>query len=111
MADLTDNILSDNIDRARTSDIFDISITCGAITIGTSASVAKVGASNLINRKAIVITNTSSNTIYWGASNVTTSIGTPIKKDAQVTITVSDTVSIYLIAASSGNNIRIVELA
>ena len=82
----------------------------GFITVGASPSEAKVGASRLIGRKSLTVFNNSNTTIYWGYTNgVTTSTGTPIFKDQQVSFAVGDGQSVYLIAGSEGNNVRVTE--
>jgi len=84
----------------------------GAITVGTSATLAKVGASNLANRKTLTVFNNSNSTIYWGyTSGITTSTGTPIFKNQLAVWDVGPNTSVYLIAGSAGNNVRITENA
>ena len=107
---LSDANATDALDRALTSDIFSQGLACGALSIGVSASEAKVSTSRLANRKAIVITNMGAGVLYWGCVNVTTSIGTPIYKGATVTITAGD-LAVYLISSLAATDARIVELA
>lgn len=79
-----------------------------AMSVGTSAVAARVGVSNLSNRKSLTVLPTDGN-IYWGYTNaVTTSSGTVIYRDQQVTFAASDAVTIWLIAAAS-RNVRITE--
>lgn len=108
---LADDNLTDALDRSLTSDIFNIAVVCGALNVGTSAVEAKVGASKLANRKGLVITNMSGNTVYWGCSSVTTSAGTPLDKKQSVTITAGASLAIYLISSATTNDVRIVELS
>lgn len=96
----------------KTSDIISGAGTQGALTIGTSATEAKVGATALTNRKLLTIFNNSGNTIYWGrTSGVTASTGTPVFEKQLFTFEVSDDAPIYLVASTSGNNVRITESA
>jgi hypothetical protein len=84
----------------------------GAITLGTTAIEAKVGASALSNRKLLTVFNNSGNTIYWGrTSGVTTSSGTPIYEKQMVSFQALADAPIYIISSSSGTNVRITESA
>lgn len=91
-----------------TADVISVSGVNGAISVNTTASEAKAGATRLALRKFISITPTAG-TVYWGTSAaVTTATGTPIFKNQQVTFAFTDNVPIYLIAAST-IDVRIVE--
>lgn len=94
-----------------TSDIVDTSGVYGQLTVGTTAIQLKVGISNLSNRKLVTLDNTSNTTIYWAYdSSVTTSTyAGRILKDQQASWSIGSNLSIYLIAASAGNIIRISE--
>lgn len=82
----------------------------GAVTVTSSATVIRVGGSNLSNRQLVTVYNNSSVTLYWGYTNaVTTSTGTPIFKDQFFSWTVGPSVDVYLIAASGSNNVRVTE--
>jgi len=84
----------------------------GALSVGTSAVEAKVGASALTDRATLTIYNNSNSVIYWGyTSGVTSSNGTPILKREFLTFEVGPSTSIFLIAASAGNDVRITESA
>lgn len=98
-------------DALKTADILNSGTGVeGSLTVGTSATEAKVGANKLTNRKLLTVHNNSSATIYWGfTSSVTTSTGTPIFKDQVVSWSVGDSQTIYLIAGSAGNNTRVTE--
>lgn len=86
--------------------------TQGALTVGTSAVEAKVGASPLANRKTLTVHNNSNSTIYWGyTSGVTTANGTPLYKDQFAVWDVGPGTSVYLIAGSAGNETRVTENA
>lgn len=91
-------------------DVFTTQGLQASLTVGTSAIELKVGANKLALRKSATLFNNSNSTIYWGYTNgVTTSNGTPIFKNQFVEWPVSDQVSIFLIAGSAGNNVRITE--
>ncbi len=84
----------------------------GAIVVGNVAIQAMVGVSPLSNRKKLTIYNNSGATIYWGYNNtVTTLTGTPMLKDQSISLNIGSNVSVYLIAASGSNNVRITECA
>lgn len=113
LTDGTDTALVTTNGDVNVADISNNSGSTGAITIGTSALIAAAnGTSNLTNRKYLSVYNNGSVTIYWGTSNaVTTSTGTPIVKNQQITFAVGTGTSIFLISGTASQNVRIVELA
>jgi hypothetical protein len=95
-----------------TADISNNGGVNGALTVGTSSVEAKVGGSPLSNRKTLTVFNNSNSTIYWGySSGVTTANGSPIFKNQIGTWDIGSNTSVYLIAGSAGNNVRITENA
>lgn len=98
-------------DESAVSDIVNLGTGVeGSLTATTSAVEVKVGGSRLTSRKLVTLHNNSSNTIYWGwTSGVTTSTGTPIYKNQMIQWSVGDSQTIYVIAASVGNNTRVTE--
>lgn len=96
----------------RVSDVSNNGGTQAALTIGTTAVEAKVGASPLTNRKSLTIYNNSGNTLYWGyTSGVTVSNGTPLLRDSLAVFEIGTGTSIFLVASNTGNNVRITESA
>lgn len=94
--------------QLKAADVIDTSATHAALSVTTSASEAKVGATRLLNRKMLSITPTNG-TIYWGAtSGVTTASGTPIFKNQTASFAFTDNVAIWLIAGGT-TDVRIVE--
>ena len=84
----------------------------GSITVGTSAIQAMVGVSPLSSRKNLTVFNNSSSDIYWGYTNaVTTSTGTPLFKNQLIDFQVGPSTTVWLIAGSAGNNVRVTENA
>lgn len=82
----------------------------GAITVGTTAVEAKVGASILTGRQILTVQHQGNQRLYWGfTSAVTTSTGTEIFKNQLVTFDVEAPVRIWLISDSAGQNVRITE--
>jgi hypothetical protein len=93
-----------------TDSILNVSGLEGAIVVGTTAVAARVGGANLTDRKVMTIHNNSNSTIYYGYNNtVTTSSGTPIFKNERAIFSVGSNLTVWLIAGSGGNNIRITE--
>lgn len=81
-----------------------------SLTIGTTAVEVKVGATPIDNRKEVTLYNNSNNTIYWGfTSAVTTATGTPVEKKEFISWRVGPNVSVFVIAATMGNDSRITE--
>lgn len=84
--------------------------TTGAVTVGTVAIEAKVGANVLEDRKAIAI-QPIDNDIYWSySSGVTTSTGHIIYKGTLVYVQSAESLPVYLVAASNTDT-RISEIA
>ena len=100
-------------DSLKVSDTLNGAGVQGTLTVGTTAVELKVGASVLANRKTCGLDNSSNSTIYWGYTNaVTTANGRRIfKNQTDAEWDVSDGASIWLIAESAGNTIRISESA
>jgi len=93
------------------SDVMDSSGVYGTLTVGTSAVQAKVGGSNLANRKLLTVDNTSNAVIYWGydSSVTTTNYAGRIFKDQQASWAIGPNLNIYFIAGSAGNSVRVSE--
>lgn len=108
----TNYINSSDNNELYNADIFNNGGSFGAITVGTSATEVKVGASPLADRKIVVIYHNGSNQLYYGLSNsVTTSNGIRIFKNQIVMITAGENTSIWLISDQSGQDVRIMEMA
>lgn len=102
---------TDDLDRARVTDIIEVGIISGSITVGASSIEAKVGANRLENRKSIIITNLGNGVLYWGDSSVAVNSGTPIYKNQDIELKISANVAVYLISTQSNTDVRIVEMA
>lgn len=84
-----------------TADIVNTGLSSGSITVSTTAVAARVGASNLANRKMLMIAPITG-TVYLGASNaVTTATGIPIFPNNVISFAFSTNVTPFLIAAAS----------
>lgn len=110
---LNDSNSTYGLDQNKTADVLnDGTGIQGAIAVTNTAIEAKVGASPLPNRKSVTVYNNGNQTIYWGYTNaVTTLTGTPIAKKQSVEFAVGDGQSVWLIASSGSQNVRITEAA
>lgn len=96
---------SDSNGNFYTKDILLSTTQMQSITVGTSAVQALGAATILANRKTLIICPTGG-TIYWGnSSSVTTTTGFPIFPNQTVTLSVSNSILIYLIAAANTTTI------
>jgi hypothetical protein len=106
----TNFVNASGLGELQTSDVITGAGSQAALSIGTSATEAKVGGSALTNRKLLTVFNNSNSTVYWGRSAaVTTSNGTPIFKQQLMTFDFAADAPLYLIAGSAGNDVRITE--
>lgn len=83
-------------------------------TVGTTAILAAVGSSNELDRQELIVQNISKKSIYWGLTNSVTASGAnqgfELEKGQIVTFPYGELTSVYLIAASSGNDVKIAEV-
>ncbi len=94
-------------------DILNAGGTQGSLSVTSTATEIRVGASNLANRKSIMIYNNSTNTIYWGVTNaVTVANGIPLPPQSFISLSFSNTVTVWGIApAALTAEMRIVEVS
>ena len=111
MSPITDINRTNESDEAVVVDYANSSMINGAITVGTLASIARVGASNLTGRIAISIQHRGSGKLFYGASGVTTSNGTEIVKGETVVLPVSQDINVYLVATIADQDVRVIEYA
>lgn len=105
----TNYVSADGNGNLHAADVLRVGGTQGTISVSTTAIEAKVGASRLNPRKSLTAYNNGSQTVYWGfTSGVTTSTGTPILKTNSAVWSIGDQ-TIYLIAPSGSNDVRITE--
>lgn len=84
--------------------------TQGAITVTNAAIEVKVGGSRLAGRSLLTAHNNGTATIFWGyTSGVTTTTGTPLAQGQVGSWKVGDQQSVYLIATSGSQNVRVTE--
>lgn len=80
-------------------------------TVGTTAGRLP-GYGQLFNRRAVQIYNNSANTIYVGGSDVAVANGIPVTSGSFSTIfDAGYNMIVYGIAASSGNDVRVLEIS
>lgn len=81
------------------------------INVSTTATPARVGASNLANRKMLLIHNTASVPVFFGTSAVTTTNGVSIFPNQTFTINVGPTLTPHLIVDAGSHNIVVAEFS
>lgn len=102
--DRTKKASVDGNGRVQTSDVLVLSFITAEKTSTSTRSIARVGAANLVGRKAIEIVNTSTVVLYVGSSTVTTSgatRGRPIDPKSSFAVDLADNVDLYIISASN----------
>ena len=82
-------------------------LVVSTITVATTETALPTTAT--AGRKAIIITNNGSATIFVGPTGVTTSTGTPILAGASLPLDLGEKVIIYGIVATGTENARILE--
>lgn len=100
-----------SIENPDTFDALNIEAVFSELTVGLTAVQVKVGASNLDDRKLVII-QPKDGDIFLGYSNsVSIVTGMRLFKDGAVLLPVGEAVSIWLISNSSGKKVSIAELA
>ena len=96
------------------SDIVNSTYESGALSVGTTAVKACVGANNLLNRKRLILFNRGNKTTYYGPSYVTSNgatQGIPIEQSEFLVLDVGDNVDIYLITDTGTSDLIVQEMA
>ena len=93
------------------SDVLEDSYLQGVVTVSTTETQAKVGASNLEGRELLRIVNKSSVTIYIGPTGVTTTNGEPLLKNQVIEMPVGSGIDVYMIVSSGTADIIVQEFA
>lgn len=108
----TDNTAIGNVgDQAKVADICNTAGSYKTLTVGTTAVLAIVGGSVLANRKYLSVQPKANGVFYGFDNSVTTSSGTELFKDQLIFLPVGAAVTVYLIAGTAGNDVRIGELS
>lgn len=103
-------LLSTPVYAAQKVDIESLRTGVITSTVPVSTSAIALPATALRGRKVIVITNTSSTTIYIGDSSVTTANGLPLIENQSFAADITDAIVLYGIAGSGSNDVRVLEL-
>lgn len=96
----------------RSSDLSDTNSSVyvsGSVTVTTSQTEAKVGASRESDRQFVRIYNDGNDIIYFGPSGVTTSTGEPLNKRQHVEIAITD-IGVYMICATGTVDVIVQEI-
>jgi len=83
----------------------------GNKTITTTEDIAAVGASNLTNRKSVVIYNRGGEDVYYGTTGVADTTGIVIIKDELVELQIGDNINVYLITKAGTATVTIQEFS
>lgn len=85
-----------------------VAVASKTTTVGDSSATA-LPATVLANRVTITITNVGSETVYVGASNVSTANGLPITAGSTRAFDLGAQVTLYAISASGNQDVRTLE--
>jgi hypothetical protein len=83
----------------------------GAISVSTTPVALRVGAANLTNRRSILIQNQGPLSVYIGGATVTTANGYELALKAGVEFAMGESQTLYAIAASGTQNVRVLEVS
>ncbi len=83
------------------ADIVNTALSSGSLAVSTTAVACRVGASNLTNRKMLIVAPIGGNAYLGATSGVTTSTGIPIYAGSIAQFAFSANVTPYIVAASS----------
>lgn len=91
------------------SDVLEDVILQGVVTVGTTQTELKVGASVESEREVVRVYNKSNSTIYVGPNGVTTITGEPLKKNGFMELPIG-TQSLYAIIDSGTADVIVWEI-
>jgi len=83
----------------------------GALSVSTTAVAMRVGAANATNRRSILIQNQGPLSVFIGDASVTTSNGYELALKAGVEFAMGESQTLYAIASSGTQNVRILEVS
>jgi len=78
------------------------------VTLTTASTAYLLPATEMTDRKAIVVYNKSANDVYLGGSGVTTTTGLLLSPDTSITLNISS--SLYAICATASTAINVLEM-
>lgn len=87
------------------------SYVAASVTVGTSQTPLRAGATNLANRETIIIYNNNTSNIYIGPTGVTTATGLKIVPGQMMTLNAGENITVYAITISGTANVVVQELA
>ena len=91
------------------SDVDNDGYASGAVSVSTTQIEAKVGASRMVGREAITITNKGPNTLYYGPTGVTSTTGDVLYKDQYVSLPIGASLGVFLICVTGQSATAIVQ--
>jgi hypothetical protein len=91
-------------------DVLSDGYVTGTVTATTTEVEAKVGASPLSGREVITLHNKGSAEIFYGPTGVTSTTGTPLKKNQFVSLPLGDAISLFVITDSGTATVIVQEI-
>ena len=77
------------------ADFFDTSLIHGSVSVTTSEIQAKVGVSNLADRRFIRVFNSTNGKIYYGATGLSTSDSEFLQKGEAITLPAGPNIDVF----------------
>lgn len=93
------------------SDVVNNTYVTGSVSVGTTEIEAKVGGSPVDDRQIVTIHNKGPKEIFYGPTGLTSSTGTPLKKNQFACIPVGPDISVFMLTASSSSTVIVQEYA
>ena len=97
--------------EAKISSFANVDFQRAVKTVSAVQIRASVGASNLSNRKLLVIFNKDAQDVFYGPTGLISSDGIPIEKEEIIVLAVGDNIDIFLITAVSTSDVIIQEFS
>lgn len=93
-------------------DVVNTAYLNGTLSISTVQAEIRVGATTLAKRQVVIVHNPAGNdTIYYGATGVTTLTGIPISAGETLSFPVGESINVFIIKAGATQTVRIQELS
>jgi len=111
------NLASDTFRRILINDAPNISASSKKITVGTSEAalpnddVTITTAVPLVGRMRMIVQNQGNKSIFVGPTGVTTLTGIEIGQKASLVIEIGESVDLFAISGTAGQNVRVLEMA
>ena len=104
-------MISDLYRRIYINDSCNIGLASTGFTVGTSQSSLVAVGSSLGGRRRMIVQNRSTKSIFVGQTGVTTGSGLEIRGGVSMSLDIGPDVGLFAIAATTGNDVRVFELA